>query len=241
MQSPPTPTEDNEASIPMEHVLSGPHLSAGSGRKATKRSLPWNLVARKIHGALPPPQDEDIPAMKKPRLDKPYSTSTDEATTENMSHDTMVALTSPDAAAYTNDHADSDPVMDIHPNATTARAGTWTAEADTNATTARAGKWAEEEDIKLKNAVQKHHGKSWDAIARLVPGRTRIQCKNRWHDALDPSIGRANGRTGKWTEDECIKLRDAVQTHGDKSWGDIAALLFRVERTYSAPIDGVMP
>ena len=47
----------------------------------------------------------------------------------------------------------------------------------------------------------------------------------RWHDALDPSIDRANGRTGKWAEDEDIKLKDAVQTHGGKDWAAIAALV----------------
>jgi protein involved in temperature-dependent protein secretion len=42
---------------------------------------------------------------------------------------------------------------------------------------------------------------------------------------LNPSIGRANGRTGKWTEDEDSKLEDAVQTHGDKEWVAVAVLV----------------
>jgi hypothetical protein len=33
--------------------------------------------------------------------------------------------------------------------------------------------------IKLKAAVQIHGGKNWDAVAALVPGRTRKQCQNR--------------------------------------------------------------
>jgi protein involved in temperature-dependent protein secretion len=36
----------------------------------------------------------------------------------------------------------------------------------------------------------------------------------RWHDALNPSIGRANKRAGKWIEDEDSKLKEAVQRHG---------------------------
>jgi myb proto-oncogene protein len=51
----------------------------------------------------------------------------------------------------------------------------------------RAGIWTEDEDIKLRGAVQMHGGKNWGAIASLVPGRTRSQCNQRWHDALDPS------------------------------------------------------
>jgi hypothetical protein len=36
----------------------------------------------------------------------------------------------------------------------------------------RTGKWSEYEDSELKDAVQLHGGKDWDAIAALVPGRT---------------------------------------------------------------------
>jgi hypothetical protein len=89
----------------------------------------------------------------------------------------------------------------------------------------RTGSWTALEDIKLKNAVQTHGGKNWGTIAALVPGRTQKQCNSRWHDFLDPSIDRANGRTGKWAEDEDIKLKNAVQTHGGKNWGTIAVLV----------------
>jgi hypothetical protein len=89
----------------------------------------------------------------------------------------------------------------------------------------RTGKWKEDEDTELKNAVRKHGGKDWAAIAALVSGRTRIQCHNRWRNTLDPSIVQAKGRTGKWKEDEDIVLRDAVQVHGGKNWIAIAALV----------------
>jgi hypothetical protein len=68
----------------------------------------------------------------------------------------------------------------------------------------------------LKNAVQTHSGKDWAAIAVLIPGRTRSQYLTRWHHALNPTINRANERTGEWVEDEDSKLKDAVQTHGGK-------------------------
>ena len=87
------------------------------------------------------------------------------------------------------------------------------------------GKWGEDEDLELRNAVQTHGGKNWAAIAALVPGRAESQCRNRWHHVLDPSIDRANGRTGRWTKDEDIKLKDAVQTHGGKIWKKIATLV----------------
>jgi hypothetical protein len=102
----------------------------------------------------------------------------------------------------------------------------------------RSGKWTEDEDIKLKDAVQMQGGKDlvavsamvpggkgWAAISALVLGRTRAQCYSRWHDVLAPHIDRANGRTGKWAEDEDIKLKNAIQTHGGKNWPAIAAMV----------------
>jgi myb proto-oncogene protein len=77
----------------------------------------------------------------------------------------------------------------------------------------------------LKNAVHKHGGKNWEKIAALVPGRTRSQCLYRWHDALDPSVDRANGRTGTWEDDEDTILKDAFRAHGAKNWEKIAALV----------------
>jgi hypothetical protein len=70
-----------------------------------------------------------------------------------------------------------------------------------------------------------HCGKDWAAITAQVPGRTRNQCHNRWKDVLDPNITMTGGRTGSWTDDEDSKLKDAVQTHGGKNWGAIAALV----------------
>jgi hypothetical protein len=50
--------------------------------------------------------------------------------------------------------------------------------------------------------------------SQLIPG-----------SVLDPNMDEANGRTGTWTEDEDLKLEDAVQTHGGKNWKKIAALV----------------
>jgi hypothetical protein len=92
-------------------------------------------------------------------------------------------------------------------------------------TTRCTGEWAEDEDSKLKDAVQTHGDKKWDAIAKLVPSRTSSQCRCRWQRAFNPNIERSNGRTGKWAEDEDIKLKDAVQMHGGQDWPAIAALV----------------
>jgi hypothetical protein len=87
------------------------------------------------------------------------------------------------------------------------------------------GQWVEDEDIKLKDAVQRHGVKNWVAISALVPGRTKKQCRYRWHVVINCGIDRANGHTGKWTPDEDIKLKDAVRTYGGKNWVLIAELV----------------
>jgi hypothetical protein len=76
----------------------------------------------------------------------------------------------------------------------------------------------EAEDSKLMDAVQTHNDKDWVAISALVPGRTKIQCRGRWHYSLEPSMGRASARKSKSAKVEVTKLTDAVLTHGDKNW-----------------------
>jgi myb proto-oncogene protein len=77
-----------------------------------------------------------------------------------------------------------------------------------------------EEDAKLTDAVKKH-GKDWVSVAALVPGRTNIQCRNRWTDNLSLNTNR---KVGKWAAEEDAKLIDAVQKHG-KDWVAVAALV----------------
>jgi hypothetical protein len=111
---------------------------------------------------------------------------------------------------------------------------TWTDRAN-----ARTGKWAEDEDSELREAVQTHGGKNWVEIVALVPGRTKKQCLNRWHNSLvctvrkkehgslnmapdnadaDPIKGtrlRAN-----WTSEEDATLKDAITNTCKKQWSN---------------------
>jgi hypothetical protein len=93
--------------------------------------------------------------------------------------------------------------------------------------------WTVEENAKLSSAVantlKKKWGKEykidWVAVAALVPGRTEVQCRNRWHNDLVSNIDPTTARAGKWTADEDGKLKDAIQTHVGKNWAGIAALV----------------
>eukprot|EP00978_Attheya_sp_CCMP212_P015954 scaffold41423_cov34-Attheya_sp.AAC.2 len=124
IQGPPTPTEDDEAPIPTEHVRISPNLNRTVivQRKAAKRTFPFELAIDEIQLASSQRQAEGILDRKRPRLEKPSPTSTNEATTKNTgtSYMTMVALATPHttaSAAASAKHTGSDPVMHMHPNA----------------------------------------------------------------------------------------------------------------------------
>jgi uncharacterized protein (DUF2237 family) len=272
------PTDPAEASIPTETVRESPNLNQYPTftvrRKAAKRSERWYQTT--ATPLPPPPQAEFIPARKKRRLDEPRLTATDEAATKNRSHATTVARPPNDHAATTTDSDHS--VMGMHPKAKTTctwKSRKWTPEEDVKLTSAfantrkkklaqeylidwvaiatlipgrtnlqcaqrwrnvldpnstptagRKRTWTADEDVKLKNSVQLHGGKDWKAIAVLVPGRSKCQCKMRWYSAFHLSnIALTTGRTGKWTADEDSKLKVAVQMHGGKDWKAIATLV----------------
>jgi hypothetical protein len=293
--------EEPEAIIPMEIVSSGSPTIAttttttttttvGLRRKAARRTESWHLPPPPRRGtrerqlpkyfASPPPQAEDIPARKKPRLEESQPTTrartSDEAARKTPSPEISVEPPPPADDADDDANTDADPVTtDTQSNdGATPVTGRWTLEEDAKLTSAvthtrkkkyskeyktdwiaisalvpgrtnsqcrtrwhdvsntsidqasgRKGKWTEDEDSKLKDAVKAHGGKDWIAIATLVPGRVEKQCRNRWHDFLDPSIDRSNERTGSWTAVEDSKLKDAIQTHGGKNWGLISALV----------------
>jgi hypothetical protein len=75
----------------------------------------------------------------------------------------------------------------------------------------KAGKWTPAEDTKLAEAVKKH-GTTWLAVAALV-GRTNIQCRGRWIQAVGPGNGK---KSGAWTPEEDTKLIEVVKKHGTR-------------------------
>ncbi|KAK6127648.1 hypothetical protein DH2020_038627 [Rehmannia glutinosa] len=85
----------------------------------------------------------------------------------------------------------------------------------------RVGKWTAEEDKRLKVAVALFGPKTWKKVARCVPGRTQVQCRERWVNCLDPSLNMA-----EWTEEEDSKLEVAIAEHG-YCWSKVAACIPR--------------
>eukprot|EP01117_Protostelium_nocturnum_P002743 TRINITY_DN1363_c0_g2_i1.p1 TRINITY_DN1363_c0_g2~~TRINITY_DN1363_c0_g2_i1.p1 ORF type:complete len:624 (-),score=246.38 TRINITY_DN1363_c0_g2_i1:99-1970(-) len=75
------------------------------------------------------------------------------------------------------------------------------------------GKWSEEEDIHLKVAVSEYGIKNWSLVKEHVPGRTDLQCRERYVNVLDPNIS-----TSIWTAEEEARLRESVAKHGVGKW-----------------------
>ena len=50
------------------------------------------------------------------------------------------------------------------------------------------GPWTKEEDAKVIELVQKYGPKRWSLIAKHLRGRLGKQCRERWHNHLNPEI-----------------------------------------------------
>jgi hypothetical protein len=79
-------------------------------------------------------------------------------------------------------------------------------------------RWTKEETDKLEKLVAIYHH-SWVKIAEFLPGRTPIQCRDRWRSCQIPTL-----RRGKWTPEEDELLKKAVLRYG-RSWTKVASMV----------------
>ena len=86
----------------------------------------------------------------------------------------------------------------------------------------RRGTWTPEEDEKLREAVALHGQHNWVKVAQHTPGRTDVQCRERWVNILDPELN-----TGPWTPEEDQQLMAKVAEIGPGKWALVAAVLDR--------------
>lgn len=83
----------------------------------------------------------------------------------------------------------------------------------------RSRPWSCEEDELVRSLVDSHGTKRWSLIASHLAGRTGKQCRERWHNQLDPAIKKDN-----WTAEEDRILLYAHRSLGNR-WAEIARLL----------------
>ncbi|KAL1449073.1 hypothetical protein WDU94_000308, partial [Cyamophila willieti] len=81
------------------------------------------------------------------------------------------------------------------------------------------GPWTKEEDETVVELVKKYGPKKWTLIAKHLRGRIGKQCRERWHNHLNPNI-----RKCAWTEDEDRIIYEAHLKWGNQ-WAKIAKLL----------------
>jgi hypothetical protein len=81
------------------------------------------------------------------------------------------------------------------------------------------GPWTTEEDSRVVDLVALHGAKKWSVIAQHLPGRIGKQCRERWHNHLNPDINKT-----PWSEEEDRRILECHQQLGNR-WAEIAKSL----------------
>ena len=79
--------------------------------------------------------------------------------------------------------------------------------------------WSSDEDVKLKDLVATHGTSKWTTVADLLRGRSGKQCRERWHNHLNPEV-----KKGGWTEEE-DRIIIKMQAELGNQWAKITKMV----------------
>lgn len=57
--------------------------------------------------------------------------------------------------------------------------------------------WSEKQDEQLVSSIEEFGPQVWEQVASRVEGRSGKQCRERWHNQVNPLL-----RTGTWSPEE---------------------------------------
>lgn len=83
----------------------------------------------------------------------------------------------------------------------------------------RRGPWSPDESFRLVTLINKTGAQNWVTVASFMGSRNAKQCRERYHQNLDPSL-----RHDPITEDEAAKIMDLYHKYGS-AWARIAEQL----------------
>lgn len=78
------------------------------------------------------------------------------------------------------------------------------------------GPWTKEEDQKLRQLVEKYSPRNWSFLAKIMGTRQGKQCRERWHNHLNPEI-----RKTPFTKEEDKMIVQLRMKYGNR-WSEIA-------------------
>jgi Myb-like DNA-binding protein FlbD len=78
------------------------------------------------------------------------------------------------------------------------------------------GPWTKEEDQKLLDLISKHSPKNWSFISKKMETRMGKQCRERWHNHLNPNISKT-----PFSDEEDSKIVELHKKYGNR-WSEIA-------------------